>query len=102
MTSHGLVNMVFADEIGKTMEVYVDGMLIKSVRARDHVYHPDQMFNIARKYGMKLNPLNCTFGVRAGKFLGFNVHQRGIKVNPEKIQALLDIKAPKSPKEVQN
>lgn len=37
------------------------------------------MFNIARKYGMRLNLLKCTFGVRAGKFLGFVVHQRGIE-----------------------
>lgn len=78
---------MFADEIRKTMEVYVNDMLVKSVSTHDHVHHLTQMFNIARRYGMKLNPLKCTFGVRAGKFLWFVVHQRGIKANPEKIQA---------------
>lgn len=32
VTNQRLVNMTFADEIGKTMEVYVDNMLVKSVR----------------------------------------------------------------------
>lgn len=47
--------MIFVGEIEKTMEVYVDDILVKSVKADDHVFHLDKMFNIARKYGMKLN-----------------------------------------------
>ena len=43
---------------------------------------------------MKLNPAKCAFGVASGKFLGFMVHNRGIEANPEKIQALLDMKSP--------
>jgi hypothetical protein len=31
---------------------------------------------------MKLNPAKCTFGVPAGKLLGFLVSSRGIEVNP--------------------
>ena len=45
---HRLVNMVFKDLIGKTMEVYVDDMLIKSRMARDHVEHLGQMFNVLK------------------------------------------------------
>src|SRR3954466_12872885 len=40
---------------------------------------------------MMLNPKKCIFGVPAGKLLGFIVSQRGIKVNPEKIKAILNI-----------
>ena len=50
---------------------------------------------------MKLNASKCTFGVGSGKFLGYLVNHRGIEANPEKVQALLDIKSPKSVKEVQ-
>ena len=49
---------------------------------------------------MKLNRLNCVFGVGSGKFLGFMVNQRGIEANPEKIKALLEMSSPKKPKEV--
>ena len=51
---------------------------------------------------MKLNPSKCAFGVSSEKFLGFMVSQRGIEANPDKIQAILDIKPPKNIKEVQS
>ena len=51
---------------------------------------------------MKLNPNKCAFGVSSGEFLGFMVSQRGIKANPDKIQAILDMEPPKNIKEVQS
>ena len=51
---------------------------------------------------MKLNPNKCAFGVLSGEFLGFMVSQRGIKANPDKIQAILDMEPPKNIKEVQS
>ena len=42
----------------------------------------------------------CTFGVIAGKFLGFLVSDRGIEVNPSKIKAILGMPPPKSEKEI--
>ena len=71
------------------MEVYVDGMLVKSKLTRDHIQDLDQMFKVLCKYQMKLNPLKCAFGVASRKFLGFMVNQRGIEANPKKIRALL-------------
>ena len=43
---------------------------------------------------MKLNPVKCTFGVSARRFLGFIVHEGGIEVIPEKITTILDMKPP--------
>ena len=51
---------------------------------------------------MKLNLSKCVFGVTAGKFLGFMVSQRGIKVNPEKVQAILELEPPRIVKAVQS
>ena len=76
----------------------MDDMLIKSRMTRDLKEHLGQMFNILRKYQMKLNPLKCAFGVGSGKFLGFMVNQQGIEANPEKIKALLEMNIPRSPK----
>ena len=50
---------------------------------------------------MKLNPNKCAFGVASRKFLGFMVSQREVEVNPEKVQAILNKKSPKTVKEVQ-
>ena len=44
----------------------------------------------------------CAFGVTAGKFLGFMVSQRGIKVNPEKVRAIIELEPPRTIKEVQS
>ncbi|XP_017217112.1 uncharacterized protein LOC108194669 [Daucus carota subsp. sativus] len=101
-TYQRLVNMMFKDLIGKTMEVYVDDMLVKSKKAQDHIKHLSEMFSILRKFNMKLNPQKCVFGVESGKFLGFMVNHRGIEANPAKIQALLDMRSPSTVKEVQS
>ena len=82
------------------MEVYIDDMLVKSVKASQHMADLGEAFQILRKYNMKLNPTNCTFGVTWGKFLGSMVHQRGIKANPDKIQAILDMIAPTNLKQL--
>lgn len=33
-----LVTKIFCDEIGKSMEVYVDNMLVKRKRVADHIF----------------------------------------------------------------
>lgn len=59
---------MFAKLIGKTMEVYIDDMLVKSVKADQHIDHLRQAFEVLEQYNMKLNPTKCSFGVAAGKF----------------------------------
>ena len=49
--------------IEKTMEVYIDDMLVKSSNVRDYMRQLEECFNIFRKNGMKLNPTKCTFKV---------------------------------------
>ncbi|KAL0290855.1 UNVERIFIED_CONTAM: Pro-Pol polyprotein [Sesamum radiatum] len=83
------------------MEVYIDDMLVKSKRKEDHTQDLQACFDILQRYGMKLNPAKCTFGVHGGKFLGFMISQRGIEVNPEKINAILEMKPPRNIREVQ-
>ena len=67
-TYQRLVNKIFTELLGVSMEVYIDDMLVKSVVARDHVTHLDQTFSILRQTNMILNPRKCTFAVRVGKF----------------------------------
>jgi hypothetical protein len=48
-----------------------------------------------------LNPDKCTFGVPAGKLLGFLVSNRGIEANPAKIRAIERMQLPQSVGDVQ-
>ena len=50
---------------------------------------------------MKLNPQKSVFGAVSGKFLGFLISRRGVEANPEKIQAILEMKPPSIVKDVQ-
>ena len=76
-TYQRLVNQMFKDQLGDTMEVYIDDMIVNSKQANGHIQHLSEAFDVLGKYGMKLNPTKCTFGVAAGKFLGYVVTQRG-------------------------
>lgn len=99
-TCQRLINHMFAHQIGRNMEVYVDDMLTKSKRASDHLVNLEETFQVLRKFNMKLNPAKCAFEVAAGKFLGFLVNHNGIEANPEKVRAILDMQPPTTIKEV--
>ena len=99
-TYQRLMNKMFAQQLGRNVQVYVDDMLVKSVRENDHLSDLQETFNTLRSYNMKLNPSKCVFGVTARKFLGFMVSQRGIEVNPKKVRAIMELEPPRTVKTV--
>ena len=100
-TYQRLVNKMFQKQIGASMEVYINDMLVKSVTTELHIAHLSKAFQILRAYNMKLNLAKCAFGVSARKFLGFIVNYRGIEANSNKIKAVLNMPPPSNIKEVQ-
>jgi hypothetical protein len=79
---------VFGDHIGRTVEAYVDDIVIKTRKADDLVDDLRVVFDYLRANGVKLNPEKCVFGVPRGMLLGYIVSQRGIEPNLEKVTAL--------------
>ena len=102
VTYQRLMNKMFTHQIGRNVQVFVDDMLVKSLRENNHLDDLQKTFDTLRSYNMKLNPSKCMFGVIAGKFLGFMVSQRGIEVNPEKVRAIMELRPPRTVKEVQS
>ena len=92
---------MFSKLLGKTVEVYIDDMVVKSVKSSDHVEDLRQVFSILRRHNLKLNASKCAFGVGLGKFLGLMVIQRGIEANPDQIAAIQGLQPPKNVREVQ-
>ena len=74
--------------LGHHTEVYIDDIVVKSKKASEHVDHLKKSFERMRHHLLKLNPLICAFGVRAGNFLGFLVHKKGIEVDQNKEKAI--------------
>jgi hypothetical protein len=79
---------VFGDHIGRTVEAYVDDIVVKTRKADDLVGDLGTVFGCLRANGVKLNPERYVFRVPRGMLLGYIVYQRGIEANPEKVAAL--------------
>ncbi|VFQ62021.1 unnamed protein product [Cuscuta campestris] len=92
---------LFAPVLGRSMEAYVDDMIVKSKKATTHAKNFEGVFKIMERFNLRLNPKKCTFGVQGGKFLGHMVSWGSIEPNPEKVLAILDMEAPRNVKEVQ-
>ena len=95
------VQSCLKEQIGRNMHAYVDDIVVKSQLADSLISDLQETFKNLRKYQMKLNPAKCTFGVPAGKLLGYIVSERGIEANPEKINAIMALQKPASVKGVQ-
>jgi hypothetical protein len=79
---------VFGDHIGRTVEAYVDDIVMKTRKADDLVGDLRIAFDCLRANRVKLNPEKCVFSMPQGMLLGYIVSQRGIEANPEKVAAL--------------
>ena len=85
---------LFHDMMHKEIELYVDDMIAKSRTPSDHLIDLRKLFKRLVKYRLRLNPKKCVFGASLEKLLGFIVSQRGIEVDPVKVQAIQDMPAP--------
>ncbi|GFS42838.1 hypothetical protein Acr_00g0081980 [Actinidia rufa] len=60
----------------KTMDAYIDDMVVKSREKPDHLRDLSEIFAILRQHKLRLNAAKCAFGVGSGKFLGHLVTRR--------------------------
>ena len=72
---------MFELQLGKSIEVYIDDMVVKSKVVSEHVGDLGNIFEILRKHKLRLNASKCSFGVGSSKFLGYMVTDQGIEVN---------------------
>jgi hypothetical protein len=95
------MNHVFREHIGRTLEAYVDDIVVKTRKASDLLSDLETTFWCLKAKGIKLNLEKCVFGVPRGMLLGFIVSERGIEANPEKIAAITNMGPIKDLKGVQ-
>ena len=55
-TYQRLMNNMFVNQIGRSVQVYVNDMLVKSRREDDHLEDLKETFDTLCSYNMKLNP----------------------------------------------
>ena len=96
-----MITRMFELQMGKNVDVYIDDMVVKSKLVSEHVRDLDDIFEILRRHRLHLNASKCSFGVGSGKFLGYMVTHRDIKVSPDQIRAIHSMQPPRNPKKVQ-
>ena len=64
--------------------------------------HLRQIFDRCREYGISLNPAKSIFGVTKGKFLGHIISKDGLKIDPERVEAIQKIPLPRNIKTLQS
>ncbi|GJR03296.1 reverse transcriptase domain-containing protein [Tanacetum coccineum] len=100
-TYQRLVDKAFQRQIGRNLEVYVDDLVIKSRTEEEIIRDIAETFKTLRQINMKLNPKKCSFGMQEGMFLGYKVNTDGLKVCPDKADAVLSLPSPRCLKDVQ-
>ena len=91
---------IFHDLIHKTLDDYVDDILVKSYNVMDHLFDLEIVFDRLAKYHLMLNPKKFFFCVRSGKLLGFTVSRHNIEIDPQKVKAIIDMLPPKKLKQL--
>ena len=76
--------------------------MVKSKGYKEHLVDLWETVECTRKHGLKMNPNKCAFGVSAGQFLGFMVHDRGIVIGQKSIKAIDEAVSPTTKIELQS
>ena len=88
-------------DLKKIIEVYLDDLAAHSRMRVHHPYHLRLVFERCHSYQIRLNPHKCIFCVKVGHLLGFIVSKEGIRVDPLKVEAILQLSPPRNIRNLQ-
>jgi hypothetical protein len=94
ITYQRAMNLIFHDLLIIILEVYINGVIVKSDSMESYLVDLRLTLERMRWYGLKMNPLKYVFGVSAGKFLEFIIHEHGVEINPKKIESINKVQPP--------
>jgi hypothetical protein len=81
-------------DINHIVQSYLDDLLVHSMRHQDHPAYLRAIFLYFRYYHICLNPYTCFFCVESSWLLGFIMSLHGIRVDPLKVEAILNLPRP--------
>ena len=87
-TYQRMMTRMFESQLGKNIKIYIDDIVVKSKMVSKHLGDLRAIFEILRKYKLRLNASKCSFGMGSSKFLGYMVTHKGIEVNSDQIKAI--------------
>jgi hypothetical protein len=96
------MDIVFDDEKDKFIFIYLDEIIIFSYSDDEHLKTLRRIFQKCRKFGISLKTKKSNFGMQEGKLLGQIISKKGINIDPNRVEAIMNIGTPRSKKEVQS
>ena len=95
------MTLIFHD-LKSIIEVFLDDLVAYSRMRMHHPYRLRLVFERCRHYLVRLNPHKCIFCVKSGRLLGFIVSKEGIRVDPLKVEAILQLSPLKNIRHLQS
>ena len=92
----------FSEEKDKMVVFYLDDITVFSRREEDHLKHLERILLKCRTFGISLNPTKRIFSLTSGKLLGHIISKYGIKIDPNRVNAIQKVDFPRSRKEIQS
>ena len=97
-----LMNKVFHPYLDQFIVVFIDGILVYSKDAQDHEQHLRMVLQILREKNLFAKLSKCEFWLKEVSFLGHIVSAEDIRVDPAKIEAIVNWKLPRNVTEVRS
>jgi len=93
---------IFSDIIGVYIQVYLDDIIIYSKNMETHIQHVRIVLTRLIKNGLFAKLQKCEFHVESTTFLGFTVSAKGLEMDKDKLNSILEWPRPTSQKELQS
>ena len=88
------MSKTFADMKDRIIVIYLDDLTVFSKKRKDHMEDLRRVLQRCREHGISLNPKKSIFCVTKGKLLGHIVSQEGIKIDPDRVEAIQRLSLP--------
>ncbi|XP_038072003.1 uncharacterized protein LOC119740694 [Patiria miniata] len=99
-TFQRLMQRCLGDQCFDNVLIYLDDIIVYSSDFDSHLAHLDRVFTRLREQGLKLKPAKCHLLQQEVRYLGHLVSSKGVAVDPEKIEVVVDWPEPKTVRDV--
>jgi hypothetical protein len=96
------MDIAFIWEKDQFVVIYLDDITIFSSSNIEHYFHLRKVFLKCQRFVLSLNPKKYLFAMKEGKLLGNIVSAKGVRIDPNRVEAIQTLSLPRSRKEVQD
>lgn len=101
-TFQALVDKIFGPELEPYLFKYLDDLIIVTPDFDTHIRVLSETFQRLIEAGLTLNREKCKFCRDELKYIGYIVNRYGLSVDPEKVSAIVNMPAPRTPRQVRS